>query len=175
MPIHLDDLDVSSQVAGLRSALIVPCNMCPAVTVAVKEGEPLIRFFRNFLKSAPFERHIRKLQSRLEEEGLETAVFRSDIPHQWFACMWTWARRKKLRERAKQFDAVIVLGCDTAVKSVRDAVLETGCKVIEGMEVTSFMNAKLRFQWPCNISFEDCQLVPISRKRRDDEVVAPRP
>jgi hypothetical protein len=37
MPIHLDDLDVVSEVAGLSSALIVPCNMCPAVTVAVRE------------------------------------------------------------------------------------------------------------------------------------------
>jgi hypothetical protein len=37
MPIHLDDLDVVSQVAGMNSVLIVPCNLCPAVTVAVRE------------------------------------------------------------------------------------------------------------------------------------------
>ncbi len=30
MPIHFNDLDVVSEVAGLSSALIVPCNMCPA-------------------------------------------------------------------------------------------------------------------------------------------------
>ncbi len=36
MLIHFDDLDGCSQVKGLRSPLIVPCNMSPAVTVAVK-------------------------------------------------------------------------------------------------------------------------------------------
>ena len=34
MPIHFNDLDVVSEVSGLSSALIVPCYMCPAVTVA---------------------------------------------------------------------------------------------------------------------------------------------
>ena len=51
MPIHFNDLDVVSEVAGLNSALIVPCNMCPAVTVAVREMKPLIQFFRKFLKN----------------------------------------------------------------------------------------------------------------------------
>ena len=37
MPIYLNDLDAVSKVAGLGSALIVPCNMCPAVTVSVRE------------------------------------------------------------------------------------------------------------------------------------------
>jgi hypothetical protein len=37
MPIHFENLDVVPEVAGLSSALIVPCNMCPAVTVASRE------------------------------------------------------------------------------------------------------------------------------------------
>ena len=36
-------LDVISETAGLNSALIVPCNMCPAVTVAVRERKPFIQ------------------------------------------------------------------------------------------------------------------------------------
>lgn len=39
MPIHFEDLDVVSEAAGVSSALIVACNMCPAVTVAVREGK----------------------------------------------------------------------------------------------------------------------------------------
>ena len=35
MPIHLDDLDPVSEAEGLDSVVIVPCNLCPAVTVAV--------------------------------------------------------------------------------------------------------------------------------------------
>lgn len=163
MPIHLDALDVISEVAGLSSALIVPCNMCPAVTVAVRENRPFIRLFRNFLKSDPFERHIKVLQLRLREAGVTSRVFRSDLPHQWFVCMWTWGRRKRLQNRAKKHEAVIVLGCDTAIATVRDAVKSTGCKVIEGMEVVGFMNAKMRFRLPGNVCFEDCKVIPIDR------------
>jgi hypothetical protein len=155
---------VVSEVAGLSSALIVPCNMCPAVTVAVREKKPFIQFFRSFLKSAPFEQYMRALQSRLTENGVNTKVFKSNLYHQWFLCMWTSGRRKKLQKYAKQHEAVIVLGCDSATETVRDSVKSTDCKVIEGMEVAGIMNAKLRFHLPCNISFEDCSIIPISNQ-----------
>lgn len=162
MPIHLDDLDVISEVAGLGSALIVPCNMCPAITVAVKEKQPFMQFLRSFLKSAPFERYIRALQSRLKEKGINTEVFRSNIIHQWFLCMWTSGRRKKLKKHAKRYEAVIVLGCVSATETVRELVPSTDFKVIEGMKVVGFMNAKPQFHLPCNVSFEDCRIVPMS-------------
>jgi hypothetical protein len=96
MPIHFEDLDVVSEVSGLKSALIVPCNMCPAVTVAVREEKPFIQLFKNFLRSVPFEQYIMDIQSQLKEKGLNTKVFKSNIPHQWFMCMWTSSQRKKL-------------------------------------------------------------------------------
>lgn len=161
MPIHLDDLDVGSELAGSGTALIVPCNMCPAVTAAVKEDRPFLELFRRFLRSDPFERRIKALQSRLKKEGVDTEVFRSDLPHQWFLCMWTSARRKKLRDRAKKYDAVIVLGCDTANETVRDSVECTGCSVVEGMKVVGFMNARLRIGFPGNVSFEGCKIIPM--------------
>lgn len=162
MPIHFDDLDVISEVAELSSVLIVPCNMCPAVTVAAREEKPFIEFFRSFLKSTPFARHIKALQSRFKEKGVNTEVFKSNLPHQWFMCMWTSGKRKKLRECAEQYDAVIVLGCESATETVRTAVKSEDCKVIEGMKVTGIMNAELKFRLPGNISFVKCNTVPIS-------------
>ena len=162
MPIHLEDLDVANEVAGLSPALIVPCQMCPAVTVAVKEGKPFIQFFRKFLRSAPFEEYIGALRSRLRAEGVSTKVFRSTLPHHWFVCMWTSGQRQKLRKIAGRYKAAIVLGCDTATETVRDSVKSSDCKVIEGMQVTGFMNARLRFHLPCNVSFEDCKIIPMS-------------
>jgi hypothetical protein len=163
MPIHFNDLDVISEAAGLKSALIVPCNMCPAVTVAVREKKPFMQLFRSLLKSLPFEQYIRELQSRLSEQGVVTKVFRSNLYHQWFMCMWTSAQRKKLQEAVKLYEAVIVLGCDSATETVSDAVRSKDCKVIEGMEVTGIMNATLRFHLPCNVSFDDCKVIPISQ------------
>jgi hypothetical protein len=167
MPIQLDDLDIVSEVAGLRSALIVPCNMCPAVTVALREEKPFIQLFRSFLKSVPFEEHIRALQSRLKKAGVSTKVFKSSLPHHFFVCMWTSGRRKRLQKYAQQHDAVIVLGCDSATDTVREAVKSTGCKVIQGMEVVGFMNAKPRFHFPCNVSFEDGKLIPIPQHKNE--------
>ena len=165
MPIHFEDQDVISEIAGLSSALIVPCNMCPAVTVALRENRPFMQLYRSFLKSAPFEDYLTTLQSRLGEKGVSTEVFRSNLYHQWFMCMWTPARQKKLRKHAKRHDAVIVLGCDSATVTVRDAVESTGQKVIEGMKVSGIMNAKLRFQLPGNLCFDDCKTIPISQQR----------
>jgi hypothetical protein len=170
MPIHFNDLDVDSQVEGLSSALIVPCNMCPAVTMAVRENKPFMQFFRSILKSAPFEQYIREMQTRLREKGVSTKVFRSNLYHQWFMCMWTAGRRKKLEEYAKRYEAVIVIGCDSAAKTVQDAVNSTECKVIECMEVAGIMNAKLMFHLPGNISFEECKVVPISRQKKEDNM-----
>ncbi|UCG67227.1 MAG: hypothetical protein JSW12_09685, partial [Deltaproteobacteria bacterium] len=131
MPVHFNDLDVVSEVAGVSSALIVPCNLCPAATVAVRERKPFMKLFRSFLKSVPFEQYVRALQSRLRDNGVNTKVFKSNLYHQWFLCMWTSGKRKKLQKYARQYEAVIVLGCDSATETVRDAVKSTDCKVIE--------------------------------------------
>jgi len=169
MPIHFNDLDVVSEVAGLSPHLIVPCNMCPAVTVAVRERKPFMQLFRSFLKSAPFEKYLKALQSRLRENGVNTEVFRSIPYHQWFMCMWTSEKRKKLQKCAEQYDAVIVLGCESATETVRDVVKPDDCKVIEGMEVTGIMNAELRFHLPGNVSFENCKTVPMSQRKKKED------
>ena len=84
--------------------------------------------------------------------------------------MWTVRRRKKLEKHAKQHDAVVVLGCDTANETVRDAVKSTGAKVIEGMQVAGLMNAKLSIQLPGNVAFKDCKIIPISEQRENVEM-----
>jgi hypothetical protein len=172
MPIHLNGLDVVSEVAGMSSALIVPCNMCPAVTVAVDEKRPFMQLFRSLLKSPPWEQHLKALQSRLREKGVKADVFKSNLYHQWFVCMWTSGRRKKLQKAAEKYDAVISLGCDTANETVRDAVKPNGCKVIEGMEVTGLMNAKMSLSVKGDISFKDCKIIPISQSKKSEHMSA---
>jgi hypothetical protein len=164
MPIHFEDQDVVSEAAGLRTALIVPCNLCPAVTVAVRENRPFMRFFRSPVKSAPFEEYLEALQSRLSEKGLSTKVFRSNLYHQWFMCMWTSRRRKKLQKQAKNYDAVIVLGCDSAAETVR-GVVPADVKVIEGMKATGIMNGELGFRLPGTVHFGNCRTVPFTHQR----------
>lgn len=170
MPIHFKDLDVVPEISGLGSALIVPCNMCPAVTVAIRENKPFMQLFRSPMKSLPFEQYLMNLQARLKRAGVSSEVFRSSLYHQWFMCMWTLTHRRKLRKAASRYEAVIVLGCESATETVRDAVGSSGCRVVEGMEVTGIMNAALRFRLPGNISFDNCRIVPVSSQRKETEM-----
>ena len=168
MPIHFSDRDIVSEVEGINSALIVPCIMCPAATVAVREKEPFLQVFRSPFKSAPLEKYIKTMQSHLAEKGVRTDIFKSLLYHQWFLCMWTGNRREKLRKRSSGHDAVIVLGCDSATETVREAVEASDCKVIEGMEVSGIMNARLSFHFPGNIGFDICRIVPISGLEQEE-------
>ena len=164
MPIHFEDQDVASEVAGLHSALIVPCNLCPAVTVSARLNRPFMRIFRSLVKSAPFEEYLEAMQSRLSDLGVQTKVFRSTLYHQWFMCMWTSRRRKKLEKEAKHYEAVIVLGCDSATETVR-AVVPSRVKVIEGMKTTGIMNGRMSFRLPGDLFFDECKVVQISQNR----------
>jgi hypothetical protein len=164
MPIHFEDRDIASETVGVRSALIVPCYLCPAVTVATRENRPFMRFLRNPVKSAPFDEYLEALRSRLGERGVSTEVFRSRLYHHWFMCMWTARRRKKLAKQAEKHDAVIVLGCDSATQTIRDAV-PAGVRVIEGMKTTGIMNGRLRFRLPDSLVFDGCKVVPISPQK----------
>jgi hypothetical protein len=152
MPFYLRESIELSQLAGLRSVLLVPCRFCPAASLAVREKEPYIEPFRRFLRTGAYEAFITTLKRRLEDRGTEVAVFESRLLHQFVACMWTSRRRSALATRAARFEAVIVLGCDAMVQAVRDAVKSTDCRVIQGMEIEGLMNVLPTVAFPCNVT-----------------------
>jgi hypothetical protein len=154
MPFCLDTKDVVPEVDSLESVLIVPCRFCPAASMAVKTNEPYIEFPRKFLKTASYERLIESMRRSFEERGIKTSVFKSNLLHQFVLCMWTSKRRKKLLESAKKYDAVIVMGCEAAVETVRNALEPTTCHVIPGMKSEGIMSIQPRLSLPCNISLE---------------------
>lgn len=154
MPIYLDETEVLSEVLGLESVLIVPCRFCPAASLAVKNNEPYIEFHRRFLQTAAYERSIKSMKDSLETRGIWTDIFESHLLHQFVICMWTPKRRQKLLECAQKYDAMVVLGCESAVQTVRDSVKSTGCHVVKGMKSEGVMSLKPTFQLPCNIWLE---------------------
>jgi hypothetical protein len=154
MPFCLDVQDVVPEVDKFESVLIVPCRFCPAASLAVRSNEHYIEFPRRFLKTASYERLIESMRRSFEERGIRTGVFKSHLLHQFVLCMWTSERRKKLSECAKKYDAVIVMGCEAAVQTVRNALASTTCHVIPGMKSEGIMSIQPRFSFPCNISLE---------------------
>ena len=154
MPFYLRDRDFSSDMGTVHSALIVPCRFCPAASLAVRENKPYIELFRKLLRTSSYEAYVRQLKSRLESQGVRTTVFDSKLPHQFVVCMWTSARRNELARQAAGYDAVIVLGCDAAVETVRSSLQSIGCRVIQAMEVEGIMNVIPSLHFPFNISLE---------------------
>jgi hypothetical protein len=166
MPLYLNDLDVTAEVEDAKSVLIVPCRTCPATSLAVRNNKPVFEFFKTFLRSPPLDHHIKILQSRLEAMGLKTGVY---LSRQFLACAWTSGERKRLLKRAKQFDTVIVLGCDSATESVRDALKSIDCKVIQGMEIAGIVNVKVKFHFPGTLTLEDSRIIKGGRKINERE------
>lgn len=164
MPLYLNDVDVVPEVEGVGSVLIVPCRMCPASTLSLRNNRPFFEFFKTFLRSPALDEYIKTLQSRLEERGINTGVY---LSRQFLACAWTSGERKKLLKRAKQYDAAIVLGCDSATESVRDALKSTDCRVIQGMEVAGIVNVKVRLRFPGTLALEDCRIISVSPKKKE--------
>jgi len=154
MPFCLDVKDVVPEVANFESVLIVPCRFCPAASMAVKNGEPYIEFPRRSLRTASYERLIKSMKHGFEGRGVRTSVFKSNLLHQFVLCMWTSKRRKQLLERPKEFDAVVVMGCEAAVETVRTALESAACQVIPGMKVEGIMSIEPRLSLPCNVSLE---------------------
>jgi hypothetical protein len=153
MPFCLKDRDISADIAGLDSVLIVPCRFCPAANLAVRERKPYIKLFRKLLRTPSYESYIEALRSRLQSAGVRAAVFDSRWPHQFVACMWTHGRRRQLAREAVRYEGVIVLGCDAAVETARSC-LPAGCRLIPGMEVEGIMTVIPTVSFPFNVSLE---------------------
>ena len=164
MPLYLNELDVTAQVEGAKSVIIVPCRMCPATSLSLRQNRPFFEFFKTFLRSPALDEYIKTLRYSLEERGMNTGVY---ISRQFLTCAWTSRERKKVMERAKQYDTAIVLGCDSATESVRDALESTGCRVIQGMEIAGIVNVKVRFHFPGTLSLEDWKIVSTSHKKKE--------
>ena len=154
MPFCLEVTDVVPEVVNLQSVLIIPCRFCPAASMAVKSNEPYIEFPRRLLKTASYQRLIKSMKDSFEKRGVRTSVFKSNLLHQFVLCMWTSQRRKKLLESARQYEAVVVMGCEAAVQTVRNALKSTTCQVIPGMKSEGIMSIQPKFSLPCNLSLE---------------------
>jgi hypothetical protein len=120
----------------------------------VRSNEPYIEFPRRSLKTASYERLIKAMKHSFENRGIKTSVFKSKLLHQFVLCMWTTKRRKKLLERAKKHEALVVMGCEAAVQTVRNSVESSTCQVIQGMKSEGIMSIHPKFSLPCNLSLE---------------------
>jgi hypothetical protein len=169
MPFYLEEIEEIPELDELKSVLIIPCRFCPAASLAVSRNKPYFEFYRRFLKTASYEQFIKTMKSGLERKGIRTGILRSHLPHQFVLCCWTSKRRQKLLEYVDKYEAILVLGCEAAVKTVHDTVKSTSCRVFQGMKTIGVMSIKPRFHLPCNISLEIDSLTPMIHQEQFSE------
>jgi len=168
MPVHLEPLDVSSDLERFRSVLIVSCPVCPPMCLAMQKSSPFMEPFKRGLKTGAFKDHIQSIREPLEQRGIRTGVYSVHIPTPMM-CLWTEWQRSRFLKRARDYEAVLVLGCDSAAYTVQDVLKNTDCQVIPGMEVIGTTNATLKVRFPLTIDL-DMHCVLKNDKPRQHEV-----
>lgn len=153
MPVYLEPRDVTAKLEDFGSVLIVSCPVCPAMSLAMQKKEPFIDLFRHGLKTPAFEDYIESVREPLEERGIRTGAFSIRTPSP-FLCLWTEGQRRRLRERAGDYEAVVVLGCDSAINTVKDTLKDTDCQILPAMRMKGTANATTKFGFPPSIEFE---------------------
>ena len=103
---------------------------------------------------------IAEMEESFTRSGIKTEVFRSHLLHQFVLCMWTARRRQALLEHARDFDAVVVMGCEAAVATVRSTLESTSCRVISGMRSEGIMSIQPKFSLPCTVRLELESITP---------------
>lgn len=162
MPIFLEPMDVTSELENVGSVLIVSCMMCPPMSLAMQKKKPLIDVFKHGFKTKPYDDYVASIREPLEKRGVRTGVYAKVAP--WpFVCLWTEGQRKRLRKRAKDYEAVLVLGCNSAMSTVEDVLKDTDCKVIQGMRMKGIVNATTKVRLPFKV---DLIMHPKKKKRR---------
>jgi hypothetical protein len=154
MPLYLKPVDVSPALQGAASVLIVSCPVCPPISLAMQKGSPFIELFKSGLKTPAFENYINEIRAPLEQRGVRTDVYSMYTPCPTM-CLWTKGQRGRLRKRAQDYDAVIVLGCDSADYTAQQALENTDCKVVVAMHRTGLTNATVKFHFPITITLEN--------------------
>jgi hypothetical protein len=128
--------------------------VCPPVSLAIQKDSPFLEVFKSGLKTGAFEAHIKEIREPLERRGVRTDVFSMYAPIPTM-CLWTQGQRRRLLKRARDFDAVLVLGCDSATHSVQQALRDTACKILQAMHMTGITNATVKFRFPMTVTLEE--------------------
>ena len=162
MPINLQPIDISGDLENISSVLIVPCPVCPCFSLAMQKDSPWIEIFKHGLKTGALEDYIKEIRNPLEERGVRTSVFTMRLPLPMM-CLWTKGQRKRLLKRAKDFEAVAVLGCDSAAFTARQVLKNTDGQVITGMRTVGITNATVTHRFPLIFELQDKSRVKIGQ------------
>ena len=170
MPIYLEPQEVMADLENFNSVLIVSCPICPQMSLAMQKQKPFLEFFKHGLKTEVFENYIKSIREPLEQRGIRTGVYTTLAPSP-LMCLWTEGQRSRLLKRAKDYEAVLVVGCHSATDTVEQALKDTDCQVFQGMRMKGLANATMKFEFPLKVKLEMHPLRKENKLRRHEDPI----
>lgn len=162
MPIYLEPRDITADLESFNSVLIVSCPICPPMSMAMQTKKPFIDFFKHGIKTKAFEDYVKSIRDSLEQHNVRTDVYTTRAPSPMM-CLWTEGQRSRLLNRAKDHEAVLVVGCNSAIHVVKDVLKDTNCKVFPAMKMKAIANATMKFEFPLKVKFD---MNPLKKKSK---------
>jgi hypothetical protein len=151
MPLALKPKEIKTEFDGNKSVLIVACNVCPKMCLAAEQRKPYFSLLGRS-KDNPLKTYLQGIRSLLAHKGISSALFKAPIDTPM--CLWPLKSRRKLAEYARNYDAVAVVGCDSATATAKDSIASPDKNVIQMMDVAGIANFISRISFPFNIYLE---------------------
>lgn len=163
MPLLLEPVDVVDQLGDARSALIASCPICPAFSLAMNEATPLFGVDGGVPRLMALQDHVAGLSRAVEARGVRVDTFTIYAPLPMM-CLWTEGQRNRLVKRARTFDVLLVLGCDSAAHTAKRALEDYPVRVIQAMRTIGITNAAVEYRPPMRLVLEQATRVPVAVK-----------
>jgi len=161
MPLALSPVPIARQFDGCRSVMFVACNICPRMHFAWENHEPLFSAAMLLGKEDSFQRYLQGLQRDAQGRGQRSALFRTSSTTA--ACLWSTALAKKFRRAGAGYEAIGVIGCESAVKTV--AQIFPDKRIVQLVRVEGIANFTLRTGWPLRVEIIAAAQIPLDESR----------
>jgi len=149
MPLALKLENAGNRFDKYKSVLIVPCNVCPKMCLAAEQKCPLIDALGGPGKDC-FSGYIGNIRKTLSARGINTGVFHVPLRAPMM-CLWPMGLRNRLSRESKKFEAIAVIGCESAVATVAGAVDLPGDAIVQMTENRGIANFMMEMHLPFRI------------------------
>lgn len=149
MPFSMKLTDIEDQLDKFSSILIVVCHVCPRMIIAADNGQPYFSLKNLITGKDFFSAYIKGIQEVFAQKK-RCDIFNSLFPAPMM-CLWSGSQRSRLKNCIPMYDAVAVLGCESAIATVADSAEGYKGSVVQIMSVEGIANLILKIRFPLSI------------------------
>jgi hypothetical protein len=153
MPLYMEPIPIDPSMYLSESVLFVICEVCPKMCMSVKQSRPYFSLRGLFGEKDFFDEYINNIRNSFADKGLRTGIFRNKKFNSMM-CLWPQKQRDLLSEFSKNFQAIAVIGCQSAVFTVKDSVKSRNIKIYPMMRVEGIANFKSIMEFPALFKLE---------------------